>query len=141
MNDPNSPAKHDAIERGHEPDAANARLIMLSGGGLVLLMAFVLLLVVGTLYLLARHEHSGSGQSLVAPSLSTATDPPLSADQPRQLHELHQIERQQLNNYEWIDRQAGIARIPIDRAMKILAEKGLPAAKTERGKPDGNKSE
>lgn len=141
MNDPNSPAQNDAVERGHEPDASDARLIMLSGGGLVLLMAFVLLSVVGTLHLLARHEHAGSGQAPVAPLPPTATDPPVSADQPRQLHELRQVERRQLNNYEWIDRPAGIARIPIDRAMEILAEEGLPVVKAERGKTNGNKSE
>ena len=29
---------------------------------------------------------------------------------------------------EWVDRQAGIARIPVGDAMKIIASKGLPAA-------------
>ena len=29
---------------------------------------------------------------------------------------------------EWVDRQAGIARIPVEDAMKIIATKGLPAA-------------
>ena len=31
-----------------------------------------------------------------------------------------------LNHYGWINKEAGIARIPIDRAMDILARKGLP---------------
>jgi hypothetical protein len=30
----------------------------------------------------------------------------------------------------WIDQTAGIARIPVEDAMKIIAEKGLPAAST-----------
>ncbi len=29
-------------------------------------------------------------------------------------------------NYAWVDRKAGVARIPVNRAMDILAEKGLP---------------
>jgi|SRR5580658_1562397 hypothetical protein len=29
---------------------------------------------------------------------------------------------------EWIDKQAGIAQIPVEEAMKIIATKGLPAA-------------
>lgn len=33
--------------------------------------------------------------------------------------------------YEWIDRTQGVARIPIDRAIDILAEKGLPWGKVE----------
>jgi hypothetical protein len=28
---------------------------------------------------------------------------------------------------EWVDKQAGIARIPVDEAMKIIVSKGLPA--------------
>jgi len=29
---------------------------------------------------------------------------------------------------EWVDRQAGVARIPVEDAMKIIATKGWPAA-------------
>jgi hypothetical protein len=28
--------------------------------------------------------------------------------------------------YDWIDKQAGIARIPVEEAMKMIVEKGLP---------------
>jgi|SRR5579862_863138 len=33
----------------------------------------------------------------------------------------------QLNSYEWIDRSAGVVRIPIERAMELVAQRGLPA--------------
>jgi len=32
-----------------------------------------------------------------------------------------------LKNYGWIDQEKGIVRIPIDRAIEILAQRGLPA--------------
>jgi hypothetical protein len=32
-----------------------------------------------------------------------------------------------LNTYGWVNRETGAARIPIDRAMQLLAERGLPA--------------
>jgi hypothetical protein len=35
-------------------------------------------------------------------------------------------QRGQLDRYEWIDRRDGIARIPIDRALVLLLERGLP---------------
>lgn len=35
-------------------------------------------------------------------------------------------ENAELNSYGWIDRKAGEVRIPIDRAMDILLERGLP---------------
>lgn len=34
-----------------------------------------------------------------------------------------------LTTYGWVDRGAGVARIPIGRAMDLLAEKGLPASR------------
>jgi len=33
-------------------------------------------------------------------------------------------------NAGWIDQNSGIAKIPVEDAMKIIAEKGLPAAST-----------
>ncbi|MDB6021410.1 MAG: hypothetical protein JWQ04_1267 [Pedosphaera sp.] len=32
----------------------------------------------------------------------------------------------ELNSYGWIDRNAGVARIPIGRAMELISERGLP---------------
>jgi hypothetical protein len=31
-----------------------------------------------------------------------------------------------LNSYGWVDRQKGVVHIPIDRAMELIAERGLP---------------
>ena len=36
-------------------------------------------------------------------------------------------EDQILNSYGWVDRSKGIVRIPIDRAIDLLAKRGLPA--------------
>ena len=35
-------------------------------------------------------------------------------------------EDRRIRSYGWVDRRAGIARIPVERAMEILARKGLP---------------
>src|SRR5215208_7435597 len=42
------------------------------------------------------------------------------------LAELRVAEDSDLNSYGWADRRPGIARIPIDRAMQLLVERGLP---------------
>lgn len=39
---------------------------------------------------------------------------------------LHEQENAKLLHYEWVDRNARTVRIPIDRAMERLVEKGLP---------------
>jgi hypothetical protein len=35
-------------------------------------------------------------------------------------------EAETLHSYGWVDQQSGIVRIPIDRAMELLAQRGLP---------------
>ena len=42
------------------------------------------------------------------------------------LAELRAAEDADLNSYGWIDRNAGTVRIPIDRAMQLILERGLP---------------
>jgi hypothetical protein len=37
-------------------------------------------------------------------------------------------EKSVLTSYGWVDRKAGVVRIPIEQAMKLLAERGLPQA-------------
>lgn len=61
-------------------------------------------------------------------------EPPAPRLQPapiKDLLELRAWEDSQLEHYGWVDRSNGIARIPIDRAIEILAEKGLPARPEE----------
>jgi type III secretory pathway lipoprotein EscJ len=36
------------------------------------------------------------------------------------------LREMQETTYTWIDRQGGVARIPVARAMDILAARGLP---------------
>jgi hypothetical protein len=50
----------------------------------------------------------------------------------RDLTELHGREDLLLGHYSWIDRGQGTVRIPIERAMEIIAQKGLPVAPTEQ---------
>jgi hypothetical protein len=50
--------------------------------------------------------------------------PRLQASPPRDMDELRARDREALKTYGWIDQAHGIARIPVDRAIEILAEKG-----------------
>ena len=47
------------------------------------------------------------------------------------LQKFHAEEDAVLENYEWIDAKSGIVRIPIERAMELTAERGLPARREE----------
>ena len=61
-----------------------------------------------------------------APKQSTL--PALQEDPHKDLERLRESERQVLNSYGWVDREKGIARVPIEEAMKRVLEKGLPPA-------------
>ena len=39
-----------------------------------------------------------------------------------------------LNSYGWVDRPAGVVGIPIERAMDIIAERGLASEQFSSGK-------
>jgi hypothetical protein len=45
------------------------------------------------------------------------------------LAELRAAQERQLTTYDWLDKEKQIVRIPIDRAMELLAKRGLPARK------------
>jgi hypothetical protein len=53
-------------------------------------------------------------------------EPRLEANPQVTLDRVRARQDQLLNGFGWVDRDAGIARIPIDRAMAILAERGWP---------------
>jgi hypothetical protein len=42
------------------------------------------------------------------------------------LKQLRQAENVEINTYHWIDKEAGVVAIPVEQAIKILAQKGLP---------------
>jgi|HubBroStandDraft_4_1064222.scaffolds.fasta_scaffold33041_4 hypothetical protein len=45
----------------------------------------------------------------------------------KEIHEYWESEQGLVNSYGWVDRQRGVVRIPVDRAMRILLQRGFPA--------------
>ena len=54
-------------------------------------------------------------------------EPRLQTNPRQDLRDLRSAEEAVLTGYGWVDKKAGIARIPIDEAMKLTVERGLPA--------------
>jgi len=63
---------------------------------------------------------------LAAPIGALAPPPNLLTDEPANLARFHAEEDQVLTSYGWMDRNAGVVRIPIARAKALLLERGLP---------------
>ena len=53
--------------------------------------------------------------------------PQLEVNERTELNDERLREENTLSTYDWVDKNAGTVRIPIDRAMDILAQRGLPA--------------
>ena len=56
--------------------------------------------------------------------------PRLQVDYFGDLDKVQQRWNEQLETYGWLDKKAGIVHIPIDEAMKLTLERGLPARNT-----------
>jgi hypothetical protein len=66
-----------------------------------------------------RREGSGA-------VVETQAVPHLQISPPEDLAAFRAREDAELNTYGWINRTAGVARIPIDRAMDLVLQRGLP---------------
>jgi hypothetical protein len=53
-------------------------------------------------------------------------EPRLQVSPPLDLKEMRAREQAELNSYGWVDKKFGVVRIPIDKAMETIAQKGLP---------------
>ena len=108
----------------YEQRDANLWAVLLFGGGLVLLTvaAIVVMCVMFNAFAVREARRDAAPSPLAAERKSSAA-PKLQINLPKEMAELRAIEERLLNNYEWINKEAGIARIPIRQPMALLAEK------------------
>jgi hypothetical protein len=57
---------------------------------------------------------------------NTFPQPRLETSEPTEIRDFRLKEEQQLHSYGWVDQSAGVVHIPIDQAMQLIAERGLP---------------
>ena len=114
----------------HEESDVNIRGVLVFGGGLIV-AAIVIHLVVGGLfkYFDIREAHQATPEYPLPAAQENRLPPePRLQTNPRQdLADLRAREDEALAGYSWVDRNAGIVRIPIDEAIKKTLERGLPA--------------
>jgi hypothetical protein len=103
----------------YEHSDANLRLIAAIAAGLAIF------LVAAPLILLAAYPVSRAPQS-VRGDLPLPPAPRLQVDPRRDLDRLHADENKFLTTYGWADSGHTAVRIPIDRAMELTAQRGIP---------------
>ena len=114
----------------YEQSDVRAGAIVRFALALVVVVVLAAVVLLGFFKLLARQERrhdppppplaQEAGQLPPAPRLQSA---PL-----QDLEQLRAEEEKELTSYGWVDEKAGVAHIPIDEAIKIVAARGLPHA-------------
>jgi hypothetical protein len=121
----------------HEESDVNIRAIF--GFGLGLLAVGVVVHVLVWLLFLSftagEQAQSPPRYSLAAADAERLPPEPRLQTAPRQdLIDLRAQEQQLLQTYGWVDRNAGVVRIPIEDAIRLTLERGLPVRPGAKGK-------
>jgi hypothetical protein len=112
---------------GHEVRDARVRPIVLTGVGLAIGAAIVCVLVYGIFAYLAAHPTSTARSNPLAATAPQFPPAPRLEEHPAvQLQDLRTKEDSVLSSYGWSDKQAGIVRVPVDRAMELMLQRGFP---------------
>jgi hypothetical protein len=118
-----------AVAAGHE--TRDAPIVPIVLGAVVLVIGMGVTVLVSTWLAgawigrpLALEQPTGPATPVVPPP---PPEPRLEEQPGAQLREVRAAEDAILNNAAWVDRQDGIARIPIDRAIDLLAANPPPA--------------
>lgn len=114
---------------GFEERDVNLAAVLWMTVGVVVLLAVVFAGMYATLRLFEREAArpaSPRAEVRVWPK-EPPPEPHLQTRPWEDLARLRAEEDARLHRYVWVDRKAGIVRIPIERAIALLAERGLPA--------------
>jgi len=121
---------HGSTPGGYEKSDLKPKPIVIFGVILSLVTILAFVATYGMIRLLGWWERPRL--ETPASPLATRTVPPeprLQVEAPKELKGLQKAEQEVLTTYAWVSKEAGIARIPIERAMQLVLERGLPVSK------------
>jgi hypothetical protein len=142
-----NPNDHEAHDHGHEHEAnpavsherrdVNVFQISAFGIGLALGCIVVVFAMWAMFDFLFKREDAKNASNPAAAMMSERAklppEPRLQAQPKVELKDLKADEDAILSSYGWIDPNKGIVRIPIDQAIDIVAQKGLPSKPSPTG--------
>ena len=112
--------------QGYETTDTSVHNVAFLAGAFVGLLIFGLIVGYGTFKILSAPESVSGPPALIETSRTLPPAPRLQVDARKDLAAYLKQEQQTLDTYGWVDQKAGVVRVPIDRAMDLLLEKGLP---------------
>ncbi len=120
---------------GYEEIDVSPRPIFYFLGVLIASAVVIHLLLFAQLRWFAGQETPAAGKVGPLPPLARqpTAEPRLQEAYAIDLEVMRRRERAELGSSGWVDEKAGTVRIPIDEAMRVIAEGGLPARKSQEG--------
>ena len=121
-------ADRTAQRLGYELRDVNARAVAIFALGLVV-CAIVIHLSLVALFALFHRQHPSPNppsREVVRPRI-LAPEPRLQTNPAADIDAFRATEEKLLNSYGWVDKQHTVARIPIERALELIVQRGLPA--------------
>lgn len=115
-----------AAAKLHETVDADVRSLVRWGIGVFALLASGLLVSVVVFRYFVTHQGLGPPASPFQNVRALPPAPRLQVTPAADLSHYLNQEKETLDTYGWVDRKSGIVRIPVDRAMELLLEKGFP---------------
>ncbi len=117
--------QHSHNGAGHEQSEVSVKLIVASLAFLAVATAIVFALVVGIFRYFYTTYSTEEATRLSRPVVPP--EPRIEVAPAEQIKDLHAREDHVLSTYAWVDKDGGKVRVPIDRAIDMLAAKGLPS--------------
>ena len=139
------PHNSPAASPGYETRDANVRGVFSFLVFLCALLVATALICWGLFRYLSKRDAGPVTHSPFAETRQLPLGPMLLVNPREDWLKYHEQQEQSLETYSWENRDAGIVRVPIERAMELLVQKGLPVqsetppATTEKPTPQGDK--
>lgn len=115
-----------APEARHETRDANVRALLIFAAVLAGVVLLTMLGMAGVFRYFGATQSLGSPASPFVDVRTLPPQPRLQVEPRVDLRELRSREEAKLHSYGWVDRNAGVVHIPIERAMDLALEKGFP---------------
>lgn len=118
-----------SAELGYEVRDTNLKAVVVFGVSLVAITLACLGATAGVITYFA--SSAAKAQAPLTPMSTLGkqelpAEPRLLTTEPQTLAEFRAAEKKQLETYGWVDRGSGVVRIPVERAMALVAREGLP---------------
>jgi hypothetical protein len=117
-------------EVGFEATDVDASALLKYGFGLVVTTAVVVVLLWRLYFVFVRQEAARQPPPPVLKvdvEAMAAPPPHLQARPVQDFKAFREREKGVLGSYGWVDKDKGVVRIPVEEAMRLLVERGLPS--------------